>query len=147
MATPTNKPAKKKKAGSRTCARRLAMQATYQWLMNTEDITLIEKQYLEDPEAQPADQSMLTELIRGIETNYKQLTTTMQPFLDRPFDKIDPIEQAILLLATYELKYSISIPYRAVINEAIELAKIYGAEQGHKFINGVLDKIAKDLRS
>ncbi len=123
------------------------MQATYQWLMSMEDITLIEKQYLEDPEAQSANQSMLTELIRGIETNYKQLTATMQPFLDRSFDKIDPIEQAILLLATYELKYSISIPYRAVINEAIELAKIYGAEQGHKFINGVLDKIAKDLRS
>ena len=123
------------------------MQAIYQWLMNREDIAIIEKQYIEDPEARSADREMLLELVRGAEANHRELAAIMQPFLDRPFDEVDPIEKAILLLATYELKYSLSVPYRAVINEAIELAKIYGAEQGYKFVNGVLDRIAGELRS
>ncbi len=139
------KPADKKKTGSRTSARRLAMQAIYQWLMSRENITAIENQYIEDPEARSADQSMLTALIRGVEANHKELADIMQPFLYRPFNEVDPIEQAILLLSTYELKYTPSVPYRAVINEAIELAKTYGAEQGYKFVNGVLDRVAKDL--
>lgn len=139
-----SKPARAK-AGSRRRARRLAMQAIYQWLMSMENITVIEKQYIEDLEARTADQHMLIELIRGVEANHKELTSIMQPFLDRSFNDLDPVEKAILLLATYELKYSPSVPYRAVINEAVELAKTYGAEQGYKFVNGVLDRIAKDF--
>ncbi len=140
------KSAANKKNNSRTCARRLAMQAIYQWTMSNEDILVIERQYIEDTEARTADHNMLTELIRGVEANHKELVAIMQPFIDRPFSETNPVEQAILLLAAYELKYSLSVPYRAVINEAIELAKTYGAEQGYRFINGVLDKVAKKLR-
>lgn len=142
-----SKPANKKKAGTRTRARRLAMQAIYQWLMNNDNIADIESQFLQDQESQSADQNMMSELIRGVESNQSQLVEYLQPNLSRPFAEVDPIEQAILLLAAYEFKFSLSVPYRAVINEAIELAKTYGAEQGHKFINGVLDKLADDLRS
>lgn len=137
---------RKKKPGSRTRARRLAMQAIYQWLMNDADIVEVEKQYLNDPEGKSSNQAFLSELIRGVEQHQDELAEALLPHLSRPLDEVDPIERAILLLAAYELKFVLSVPYRAVINEAIELAKTYGAEQGHKFINGVLDKLAVDLR-
>jgi len=136
----------KKRAGSRTRARRLAMQAVYQWILNDASVSDIETQYLEDPESQSANHEYFSELMRGAIQQHDALSGLIGPHLDRPLAEVDPIERAVLLVATYELQQVASVPYRAVINEAVELAKIYGAEQGHKFINGVLDKLARELR-
>ncbi|TNF92072.1 MAG: transcription antitermination factor NusB [Gammaproteobacteria bacterium] len=123
------------------------MQAIYQWLMGGLDVNALEKQFLEDPESQHASRDYLSELIRGVIDNYDNLADALAPHLSRPLKEVDPVESAVLLIAAYEFRYVLSVPYRAVINEAIELAKIYGAEQGHRFINGVLDKLANDLRA
>lgn len=136
----------KKRDGSRTRARRLAMQAIYQWLMNDAEIADVERQYLNDPESQAASHELLSELVCGVGDRHDELSGILSPYLSRPLKEVDPIECAILLLATYELKYIPSVPFRVVINEAIELAKTYGAEQSHKFINGVLDRLAGDMR-
>ncbi|MCW8964561.1 MAG: transcription antitermination factor NusB [Gammaproteobacteria bacterium] len=143
-----SEPAKKKKLSSRTRSRRLAMQAIYQWLMSGDaPVNDIEKQFAEDQEMQSANAEYFSELLQGAVAKRNELSGLMAPHLSRPFDEIDPVEQSVLLIAAYEFKYVPSVPYRAVINEAIELTKVYGAEAAHKFINGVLDKLANDLRS
>jgi N utilization substance protein B len=136
----------KTKPGSRTRARRLAMQAIYQWVMSAHDPLELEKQFLEDPESNHANKEYLSELVRGVIENYASLASVLKPHLNRPLDEVDPVERSVLLIAAYEFRYVLSVPYRAVINEAVELAKIYGAEQGHRFINGVLDKLSIELR-
>ena len=142
-----NKPAGKKTAGSRTRARRLAMQAVYQWLLNEASIADIEKQFLQDPESQSANQEYLSELMQGVLQHHADLSAQLSPCLDRPLAEVDPVERAVLLIAAYEFSHVPSVPYKAVINEAIELTRRYGAEQAHKFVNGVLDKLAKETRS
>ena len=134
------------RSGSRTRARRLAMQAVYQWLLNDSDAGDIEQQFLEDPESASANREYLIELIRGVIGAHELLVELITPHIDRSLNEVDPVERAVLLVAAYELKQVLSVPYRAVINEAVELSKTYGAEQGHKFINGVLDKLAHNLR-
>ena len=142
------RPEKKKKLSSRTRARRLAMQAIYQWLMSGDTpVGDIESQFIEDQEMQSANQEYFSELIHGVVKNHDELSTLLAPHVSRPLQQVDPIERAVLLIAAYELKHVLSVPYRAVINEAIELTKVYGAEAAHKFINGVLDKLAGELRS
>ena len=136
----TNKPT------PRARARRLSMQATYQRLMGGGEAAAIERQYLEDPESRAADHALFRALFRGAQSAHDELAAALQPCLDRPFDKVDPIEQAILLIAAYELHHTPATPPAAVINEAVELAKTYGAEHSYKFINGVLDKLGKGLR-
>jgi len=142
-----SEPAKKKKLSSRTRSRRLAMQAIYQWLISGEpSISDIEKQFAEDQEMQSANQEYFSELLNGVVNNQNELSDLLAPHVSRPLKEIDPVERSVLLIATYELKHVLSVPYRAVINEAIELTKIYGAESAYKFVNGVLDKLAGDLR-
>ena len=121
------------------------MQAIYQWLMNVSPIDEIKQQYLDDPESQSVDQALMSELIIGATSHYDALSLMLTPCLDRPLDAVDPVERAILLLAGYELQHLPQTPYRVVINESIELAKGYGAEQGYKFVNGVLDRLATRL--
>ena len=131
----------------RARARRLAMQATYQRLMGGGDIDAIEEQYLADAESRAADGALLRRLLRGPHAAHDELLAQLQPRLDRPFEKVDPVEQAILLIAAYELLHTPLTPAAVVINEAVELAKTYGAEQSHRFINAVLDKLAADARA
>ena len=140
------KTAEKPRTGSRTRARRLAMQAIYQWLLNDASISDIESQFLDDPESESANREYLSELVRGVMQHHLTLSELIAPCLSRTLDEVDPVERAVLLIATYEFSYVPSVPYKAVINEAVELTKTYGAEQAHKFINGVLDKLAKELR-
>lgn len=135
-----------RKTGSRTRARRLAMQAVYQWFLNQTQSAYLENQYLDDLEGQSANREYFSELLQGVLNHHDELVKLVSPYLDRPVGGVDPVERAILLLATFEFKYVLSVPYRVVINEAVELARSYGAEQGHKFVNGVLDKLAHDLR-
>ena len=134
------------KPGPRARARRLAMQATYQRLMSGDDVEAIERQYLDNAESRAADRALLRLLLRGAHSAEAALSAALQPHLERPFAAVDPVERAILLIAAYELSYTPRVPPAVVINEAVELAKTYGAEQSYKFINGALDKLSRALR-
>lgn len=142
-----SEPVKKKKLASRTRSRRLAMQAVYQWLINSDaSVDDMRAQFADDQEMQSANEEYFTELLTGVIGRSDELSGLLAPYVSRPIEEIDPVERAVLLIAAYELKYVLSVPYRAVINEAVEVTKRYGAEAAHKFVNGVLDKLAKAIR-
>ncbi|HEY5734427.1 MAG TPA: transcription antitermination factor NusB [Gammaproteobacteria bacterium] len=142
-----SEPVKKKKLASRTRSRRLAMQAVYQWLINSDaSVDDMRQQFADDQEMQSANEEYFTELLTGVIGRSDELSGLLAPHISRPIDQIDPVERAVLLIGAYELKYVLSVPYRAVINEAVEVTKRYGAEAAHKFVNGVLDKLAKAIR-
>ncbi|QLF92684.1 transcription antitermination factor NusB [Pseudomonas sp. ABC1] len=140
------KPAKGRIA-QRRVARRLAMQALYQWQMAGQNLNEIEAQFRVDNDFAGVDGAYFHELLTGVARISSELDAVIVPNLDRPVDELDPVELAILRLSTYELKQRTDVPYRVVINEGIELAKVFGATDGHKFVNGVLDKLAPSLRS
>jgi len=131
---------------ARRQARRLGMQAVYQWLMADTDLNELETQFKEQDEIKKADPEYFHELLRKIPENHEQLSEILSSHTARPVEEIDPVERAILLVAIYELKFRLDIPFKVVINEAITLAKKFGAEEGHKYVNGILDKAAHELR-
>ena len=133
-------------ARARAKARRLALQGLYQWqLSGTPALELI-AELNASQNVKDVDLEYFEELVRGVTAGSDGLQTLFQPHLDRPVDQIDPIERGILLIGTFELKDRIDVPYRVVLNEAVELAKDFGAEESHKYINAVLDKTAAGLR-
>ena len=134
-------------AHARARARRYAMQALYQWDLSGTDLPLIRKQFLVNEDFSTADQPYFTELLSDLPKKADVVDAGIAEYIDRPIEQLDPVERAILRIAMYELLERIDIPYRVVINEAIQLTKKFGAEQGHAFVNGVLDKAAKNLRS
>lgn len=138
--------AKPTKGGARRAARALGMQALYQWHMARQAAHEIEAQFRVDNAFVGVDGAYFHELLNGVLNNRGELDELIAPCLDRGLDELDPVELAILRLSTYELKQRIDVPYRVVINEGIELAKTFGATDGHKFVNGVLDKLAPKLR-
>jgi N utilization substance protein B len=127
-------------------ARRVIMQAVYQWLITQDSPKEIAKQYREETEGK-VDWDYFGEIFVEIPAQVLQLDELIAPAIDRELKSLDPIEKALLYLGTYELAYRIDVPYRVVINECVELAKTFGATDGHKYINGVLDKLAKKLRA
>ena len=131
----------------RSQARRTALQALYQWQVNASDIHKIVKQFNEDNRLSNLDLELFNDLVNDISAEHEELDLLYAEFLDRKVAMIDPIEKAILRIGTYELKHSLSVPYKSVLDEAVELAKSFGAEASHKYINGILDKVAKNLRS
>jgi N utilization substance protein B len=139
----------------RTLARRAAVQGLYQWQVSGRDLRDVETLLLGDsdlPEELGADLrdmdlGYFRELLRGVAARVSELDAAVEPFLDRPMSGVDPVEKAILRVGAFELVGRPEIPYRVVINEAVELAKIFGAEQSHRFVNGVLDRLAMDVRS
>ena len=133
-------------SGSRSQARRHAVQALYQWQMTGQDVSEIDRQFLDREELAGADLSYFKDLLHGVPAHLSELDDKSRPHLDRAMESVDPVERAILRLGAYELAYHPEIPFRVVINEAVELAKLFGAEQGHKYVNGVLDKMAQELR-
>ena len=134
-------------AHERARARRYAMQALYQWDLSGTDLPLIRKQFLVAEDFSKADKPYFIELLREAPKNVDIIDENISGIIDRPFEQLDPVERAVLRLATYELLYRLDIPYRVTINEAVQLTKKFGAEQGHAFVNGVLDKAAHKLRS
>lgn len=132
---------------SRTKARRYAVQGLYQWQLSGTDLIEIETQFVSEYEMGKVDLEYFHELLHQVPLHLHELDDHAIPFLDRPMDEVDPVERAIIRLACYELEFRLDVPYRAVINESIELAKRFGAEHGHRYINGVLDKVAQKLRS
>lgn len=129
-------------AHARTRARRLAMQALYQWDLSGADMTEIQQQFAEQEDFSRADAGYFTGLLNAVVAHVAEIDNTISEDIDRPVAQLDPVEHAILRLATYELLLRPDVPYRVVIDEAVSLAKKFGAEQGHTFVNGVLDMIA-----
>ncbi len=135
-----------KAINARKRSRRLAMQALYQLQISGDEPLDIEKQFKTQDEYKSADPEYFHELLFGIAKSIEELMASLAPFLDRKSEEVDPVEKSILLIGVYELKSRLDIPYRAILNEAINLAKKFGAEDGHKYINGILDKAAKAIR-
>lgn len=125
-------------------ARRLALQAIYQWQHNPSEN--IESQFRKECNPKKVDVEYFSELVNGVTNNADNLDEQMLPFLDRSIKEINPVELAILRIAIYELIYRSDVPYKVIINEALEAAKVFGAEQGFKYINGILDKVVKKTR-
>lgn len=132
---------------ARTNARKAAVQALYQWQMTGQNLNLIEQQFLDEDWLKDAQKSYFNELFHGVPTNLDVIDQALSEFVDRPVDIIDPVERAILRIGAYELLYRLNMPYRVVINESINLAKCFGADGSHKYINGILDKIAQQKRT
>lgn len=131
----------------RSLARQFALQALYQWQMTGQDIGVIQGQFLEDKELAESDVALFITLLHKIPEHLDRLDNLLGPFLDRTVERVDPVERAVLRIGAYELLEHVEIPYRVVINEAVELAKLFGADQGHRYINGVLDRLARQTRS
>ena len=127
-------------------AREFVVQGLYQWQVGGQDEAAITIQAESVPGFDKADNALYTNLLRGVLTAAVDLRGDIEPHLSRPWPEVSPIERCILLLAVFELRHQPETPYRVVINEAIELAKTYGGTDGHKFVNGVLDKLAPVLR-
>jgi len=132
---------------SRRLAREFALQGLYEWLLARNDVRAIEHRLAEVGGFDKADRPLLDTLLNGAIREAQDLEARLVPYLDRPIAALSPVEHAILLLAAYELLYRIETPYRVVINEAVELAKAYGGTDGHKYVNGALDRLAGELRA
>lgn len=132
---------------SRRIAREFAVQGVYEWLLAGNEVRAIEHRLAEVSGFDKADRPLLDALLNGAIGEAEALQARLGPYLDRSIDSLSPVERAVLLIAAYELIHRIETPYRVVINEAVELAKVYGGTDGHKYVNGVLDKLAAETRS
>lgn len=132
---------------ARTNARKAAVQALYQWQMTGQNLTEIEVQFHEEDRLKDSQKSYFAELFHGVPEHLDTIDKALNEFVDRPVDTIDPVERAILRLSVYELLHRLDMPYRVVINEGINLAKLFGADGSHKYVNGILDKIAQQSRA
>lgn len=128
-------------------AREFALQGIYEWLLNQEDAGAIEAHIREAHGFDKADAEHFDSLLHGALKDVLQLRADLSPLIDRSIDLLSPVEHAALLIGAYELKNHIEIPYKVVINEAVELTKSFGGIDGHKYVNGVLDKLAAKVRS
>ena len=128
-------------------ARQSALQALYQWQMSGNDLIDIESQFLEEQDMSKVDIKYFKELLHQVPAKLDSIDSSCAPHLDRSIDSVDPVERALIRIGTYELLSRPDIPYKVIINEAVELAKIFGAEQGHKYVNSILDKVAQIERA
>lgn len=149
--TPTNKPAASQapRSGNRSARRRareLALQGLYEWLVGGHDSAEIERHLMEGEGFERADAEHFRAVFRGTIEDVAALRGDIARFIDREVKDLSPVEHAILLIGAWELKHRLEIPYRVVINEAVELAKGFGGTEGFKYVNGVLDKLAGQLR-
>jgi N utilization substance protein B len=135
-----SKPKQKQKA------RRLLVQALYSWDVGGTDLIDIEAEFHVDNDMAKVDSSLFHDILFGVPKNLTEIDSSYTPHLDRENKELDPVSRAVLRIASYELLYSIEVPYKVVINEGVNLAKTYGPTDAFKFINGVLDKVAIDQR-
>lgn len=132
---------------ARSRARRRALQAIYAWQLAGASVGSLLEQFRSEQDMEVADLEYFEELVVGVVRECASLDAALQAFLDREVAQVDPIERAVLRIAAYELVHRLDVPYRVVINEAIETTKRFGADHGHSYINGVLDKAAAAWRS
>ncbi|MGH1463284.1 MAG: transcription antitermination factor NusB [Neptuniibacter sp.] len=150
MSENESKPAAKKKKASLTTQRRnarsFALQALYSWTLAGQSVTDLEAQFRVDNDMADTDIKLFSELLHNIAASKSELDGLFTDFLDRQLDELDPVELNVLRIGAYELSKRIEVPYRVAINESVELAKIFGATDSHRYVNGVLDKLAQRVR-
>jgi len=134
-------------AAQRRKARHFGLQALYQWTLSGASAKDIEAEFRVDNDFQHTDGEYFSAVLKGVVGDVDALEALFSPVLDRKLEELDPIERNLLRLGTYELRDRIDVPYKVVINEAVALAKKFGATDSHRYINGVLDKVARDLRT
>lgn len=132
---------------ARRRARRCLVQALYQWQLTNHDAEALDPQYFIDEGEGPVDRRFLESVLREVLERVDELDGLLVPLLDRQLKDVDPVERAILRLGACELRFHPEVPFRVVINEAVELAKLFGAHHGHKYVNGILDRLAEKLRA
>ena len=133
------------KVSPRRRARECAVQALYSWYISQNRIEQVELAFVTDQEMTGVDMPYFRKLLRGTVEQVESIDEALRPFLDRDEAELDPIERTILRLSTHELKYELDVPYKVAINEAIGVAKVFGSDDSHKYVNGVLDKLAPAL--
>ena len=136
-----SKPKQKQKA------RRMLVQALYSWDVGGTDLVNIESEFHSDNDMSKVDVTLFHNILYGVPKNLAEIDGTYEPFLDRENKQLDPVSRAVLRLSSYEMLYTIDVPYKVVINEGVNLAKTYGPTDAYKFINGVLDKVAIEKRA
>jgi N utilization substance protein B len=141
-----NKPKKPSRSQLRSASRSFALQALYQWQLNHGPVNEIEAQFAIEQDLASCDKLYFRELLQGVTRKVKELDGHFEPFLDRPLSELDAIELATLRIGAYELVERLDVPYRVAINEGVELAKAFGATESHKYVNGILDKLAQRVR-
>ena len=137
---------KPKVSQNRRKSRELVLKSVYRGMINAGDIKQIISDAKEDPEYNKADEAYFKQLLEGVTLKISELDQQISIFIDRKIEALSPVEHAILRISSFELMFDMSIPYRVAINEGVELAKLYGGVDGHKYINGVLDKVAAASR-
>lgn len=131
---------------NRRKSRELVLKAVYRGMINASALKQIIADAKEDPEYIKADEAYFRHLLEGVTSNVEALDSQVAAFIDRKIEELSPVEHAILRISSFELMFDATIPYRVAINEGVELAKLYGGADGHKYINGVLDKVAAAVR-
>jgi N utilization substance protein B len=127
-------------------ARKILVQALYQWQFNESDISEIQAQYITENNPDKFDQQYFCDVLKGVTSDVKKLDEEIIPLFDRAINLINPVEFAILRLSTYEFIHCLDVPFKVVIDEAISLSKTFGATEGHRYVNGVLHQLAEKLR-
>jgi len=132
---------------AKTNARKCAVQALYQWQMTGDSLARIEMNFLEEELLKGAQKKYFTEIFYGVPKQLHAIDEALAEFVDRPVEKIDPVERAVLRIGVYELINRLDTPYKVIINEGVNLAKCFGADGSHKYVNGILDKVSQKQRA
>lgn len=132
---------------ARRKARRLAMQALYQWHLSSSPVNQIEAEFITDHDMAKVDQEYFSEVLRGVPSTLSELDGYIESVTDRSVREMTPVELSILRMGAYELVHRIDVPFKVIINEGVELSKLFGASEGHRYVNGVLDKLSQRLRA
>lgn len=132
---------------AKTKARECVVQALYQWQVSGASLSNIEQNFLQKGRLEGSHKNFFAELFHGVPQQLNAIDEALAEFTDRPVEKIDPVERAILRLGVYELSNHLGTPYKVVINEGVDLAKCFGAEGSYKYINSILDKVSKKIRA
>jgi len=140
------RPAKDPAKSGRRRSREFALQGVYQWLLSRADVADVEAHIREQDDFGKCDRAHFDALLHGVIEQADGLSKTLARYIDRPMSQISPVEHAVLMIGAYEMQHCLDIPYRVALNEAVELAKTFGGTDGHKFVNGVLDKAAAEFR-
>jgi len=131
----------------RSMARKRAVQALYMWQMTGVDLSDIDQQFVLEHDMRNVDLKYFKEILHKVPAFIDEIDEHIRVLLDRPFNEVDPVERAVMRMGVYELEHRPDVPYRVIINEGIELAKIFGAEDGYKYVNSILDGVSKKLRA
>jgi len=131
----------------RSMARKRAVQALYMWQMTGVDLSDIDQQFVLEHDMRNVDLKYFKEILHKVPAHIDEIDGHIKVLLDRPFNEVDPVERAVMRMGVYELEHRPDVPYRVIINEGIELAKVFGAEDGYKYVNSILDGVSKKLRA